>query len=213
MNKYVSELLARYPVLTPAGESVDALIKLVIDCFAGDHTLFLCGNGGSGSDADHIAGEFLKGFMQKRTPAAAEIEAFAGEFGDDGRQLAVKLQSGLRAVSLLSHPGFITAFCNDVDPEMIFAQQLYALGRPGDAVLGISTSGNAENIRQAFMVARMKGIRTVLLTGCRKGICLDLSDLAVEVPERETYRIQELHLPVYHTVCMAVEAHFFGAGK
>lgn len=210
MDRYVNDLLRRYPVLAPVEPSITALIDGVNGCFAGDNTLFLCGNGGSGADADHIAGEFLKGFLLRREANDAELKAFGDAFGDEGRAIAGKLQRGLRAISLLSHPGFITAFCNDVDPAMIYAQQLYALGRPGDMVLGISTSGNAENIRQAFMVARMRGIRTVLLTGEKKGRCLAYADLAVEVPERETYKIQELHLPIYHTLCMAVENHFFG---
>ncbi len=210
MNKYVADLINRYPVLECAGESIDRLINAVTECFESGNTLFLCGNGGSGADADHIAGEFLKGFMTLRTPPQPEIDRFADAFGDEGRAIAGKLQKGLRAVSLLSHPGFITAFCNDVDPHMIYAQQLYALAKPGDMVLGISTSGNAENIRQAFMVAKMNGVKTILLTGAKKGKCLALADLAVEAPEYETYKVQELHLPIYHTMCMAVEARFFG---
>ena len=131
-------------------------------------------------------------------------------FGEDGVLLGERLQRGLRAISLLSHPGFTSAFCNDVDPNLVFAQQLYALGTPGDILLGISTGGGAVNVRYAMMAAKLKKIKTILLTGSKHGACERYADIVIAVPETETYRIQELHLPVYHAICLAVEENMFG---
>ena len=126
--------------------------------------------------------------------------------------MAAKLQNGLRCISLLSHPAYVSAFANDVDAELVFGQQLWALGREGDALLAISTGGNAENVKRALMVAKVIGMRSILLTGNRHGCCETYADCVVAVPESETYRIQELHLPVYHFLCMAVESRMFGGG-
>ena len=189
------------------------MIDLAGDTFARGGTLFTCGNGGSAADADHICGELLKGFLQLRPLASDMQEAFGNRFGDEGRETAGKLQNGLRAVSLLSHPGFSSAFANDVDPDLVFAQQLWALARPGDLLLAISTGGNASNVRKALMAAAVKGVGTILLTGDRNGCCEKYADCVVAVPEKETYRIQELHLPIYHAFCMALEARFFGGGE
>ena len=210
MNKFVAELVRRYAALTTCAADIENAIDMISACFAGGNTLFLCGNGGSGADADHIAGELLKGFLLKREITPPELAALTERFGAEGATLGGKLQRGLRTVSLLSHPGFITAFCNDVDPAMIYAQQLYAQGRRGDVLLGISTSGNAENVRQAFMTAAFCGIKTILLTGAKSGKCVPYADLTSHAPETETYKIQELHLPIYHTMCMAIEDNFFG---
>ena len=119
------------------------------------------------------------------------------------------LQYGLRAISLLSHPALTSAFGNDVDPLLAFAQQLWALGREGDAVIGISTGGSAENICKMFIAAKAKNIRTILLTGMKNGSCREFADVVLAVPETETYKIQELHLPLYHTLCLALESSFF----
>ena len=213
MKKYLEELLVRYPVLASDRQEMESVITEVIASLEKGGTLFVCGNGGSGSDADHIAGELLKGFLSKRELSEEEKAGFEDRFGAEGRALSEELQHGLRCISLLSHPGFTTAFGNDVNPVLIFAQQLYALGRAGDVILGISTSGNAENIRRAFMVARTVGIRTVLLTGAVPGRCVPYADVVLGVPERETFKIQELHLPFYHMLCMTLEEHFFGTEK
>ncbi len=210
MQCFLDELIARYPQMTPIRPAMTRAVETVIAGFEADRTLFCCGNGGSGADADHIAGELLKGFLLRRELPDAEQRQLTDAFGEDGRALGNKLQRGLRCISLLSHPGFLTAFCNDVDADLMYAQQLYALARPGDVLLGISTSGNARNIGQAMRVAQMRGVRTILLTGAKPGSCVPLADVVVAVPETETFKIQELHLPFYHMLCMAVEAHFFG---
>ncbi len=209
MDEILASLAARYPVLEPVLPSIRQAAEMICGTFDAGHTLFVCGNGGSGADSEHIAGELLKGFMQKRHVTAEQRGALC-RFGADGEALAGALQQGLRCISLLSHPGFASAFSNDVDQKMVYAQQLFALGRPGDLLIGISTSGNAENIRQAMMVASAFGIRSILLSGARAGRCVPYADLTVAVPETETYRIQELHLPVYHALCRIAEKHAFG---
>ena len=209
MEKYFSEMVERYPVLKDVAPSVRDLAMELTELFKRGNTLFLAGNGGSAADAEHICGELLKGFKSRRELSAEDKQIFENAAGSDGAAVAGALQYGLRAVSLLSHPALTSAFGNDVDPELAFAQQLWALGRENDIVMGISTSGNAANIYKTFTVARAKNIRTVLLTGNRHGKCEQLADIVIAVPDDETYRIQELHLPIYHTLCMAVESQFF----
>ena len=181
----------------------------MIDLFRRGGTFFLAGNGGSAADAEHICGELLKGFKSKRELSPADQARFAAVGGAEGAAVGAALQYGLRSISLLSHAALQSAFGNDVDPQLAFAQQLWALGRENDIVMGISTGGNAENIYKLFITARAKNIRTVLLTGSKEGKCRDLADLVIAVPEKETYKIQELHLPLYHTLCLAVESQFF----
>lgn len=210
MEKILTELGTRYPVLVPVVPKLTAVITTAVSTIKNGGTIFTAGNGGSGADAEHIAGELLKGFLSRRPLPGTEIEKFSELFGDEGVELGRKLQCGIRCVSLLSHPGYLTAFANDVDPELVYAQQLYALGKAGDMVIGITCSGNAGNIRRTFMVARQMGIRTVLLTGGRAGKCVPYADIVVDVPETEVFKIQELHLPVYHAFCAAVEKTIFG---
>ena len=209
MEKYFDELLRRYPVLQSSIPAIREFTVALIELYRNGGTFFVGGNGGSGADAEHICGELLKGFCRKRPLDKAALEKLKKCGEADGDNIGCQLQNGLRAISLLAHPALTTAFGNDVDPDLAFAQQLWALGRPGDMVLGISTGGNASNIRKAFIAARAKGLKTVLLTGNRHGICEQYADIVIAVDEKETYRIQELHLPVYHTICLAVEAAFF----
>lgn len=205
----ISELLERYPSLKVCAESLQCLIDTTVSCYRQGGTFFVAGNGGSGADADHICGELLKGFRSRRALAAGEQERFQQLFGDDGSALAARLQGGLPAVSLLSHPGLITAYINDVEPLNIFAQQLWAQARKNDVFLAISTGGGSEDLRRALMAARVKGVKSFLLTGNRHGICEKYADVTIGVPESETYKIQELHLPVYHAFCAAVESNFW----
>jgi len=199
----------RLPELKNSLEKAELLADAMVGCFRNNGTFFVAGNGGSGADAEHICGELLKGFLRKRPLAAADQQQFQQLFGEDGAKTAAQLQGGLKAVSLLSHPALTSAFGNDVNPLLAFAQQLWALGNKGDVFLAISTSGNAENLRLALMAARVKGIKTALLTGNRHGICEKYADIVIDVPEKETYLIQEYHLPVYHAVCQMVEAQFW----
>ena len=210
MRKAVELLIERHPVLAECRDSIETMITLAEQTYERGGALFACGNGGSAADADHICGELLKGFLLKRPVSGDSRQEFESRFGAEGGEIAAKLQGGLRAISLLSHPAFLSAFANDVDPDLIFAQQLWVLGRSGDLLLAISTGGNASNVRKALMTARVKGIQSVLLTGSRHGSCEEFADCVVAVPERETFKIQELHLPIYHAFCVAVEERFFG---
>ena len=155
----------------------------------------------------------LKGFKSLRPFSAEELDKWQQLFGAEAREKASRLQKGLRAVSLLSHPGFISAFGNDVDGSLSFAQQLLSLGRKGDIFMGISTGGGAENIKYAMMAAKTIGVFSILLTGNKHGICEKYADLIIAVPESETFKIQELHLPIYHAFCLEVEDAIFGNRK
>ena len=207
-ERHIKELVSRYPVLESVAESLDKVYLALKICFVNDKTLFCAGNGGSAADAEHIVGEMMKGFLLRRPLNEVMRTSFRRQTGDD--VLADKLQMGLRCISLISHPALNTAFMNDVDPSMIFAQQLFVLGRSGDAVIGITTSGNAENICNMFKTARARSITTILLTGSRQGKCEPFADLVIHVPESETYKVQELHLPVYHCLCAMLEENFYG---
>ncbi len=208
-KKYLEELTDRYPVLEPVKDSVWQVYEILRECFESGHKLLVAGNGGSAADSEHIVGELMKGFIKRRQvpeDMAEKLEAIGGE---DGRALAHKLQGGLPAIALTNHPGLSTAFLNDVDGEMIYAQQVYGYGKEGDVFLGISTSGNAANIRYALITAKAKGMKVVGLTGKDGGSLGRQADAAVVVPEQETFKIQELHLPVYHVLCLMLEEHFF----
>ena len=202
MNKHVEDLLARRPELAPCAVDVADVCGAVIDCFERGGKLLLCGNGGSAADCEHIAGELLKGFLKKRPVPADECPSL------DEETLG-KLQMGLPVVPLTGFPAFNSAFCNDADPDLVYAQLTLALGRPGDILFCISTSGNAQNVVAAARVARSRGLAVVALTGASGGALAPLADVAVTVPADRTHLAQELHLPVYHCICAAVEEHFF----
>ena len=205
----VEKLVARRPELESAVPALRRLIAETVATFRAGGSFFVAGNGGSGADSDHICGELLKGFMQKRPLAEANKARFFELFGSEGADCAGKLQGGLRAISLLSHPGFCTAFMNDVDADLIYAQQLWALAKPGDVFLGISTGGGSKNVKAALMAAKVIGVKSFLLTGNKHGVCEKYADHVIAVDESETYLIQELHLPLYHAFCTAVEAEMF----
>ncbi len=196
MNPYVTELIKRYPQLSPGALEIERAIGVLLECYRAGGKLLLCGNGGSAADCSHIVGELLKGFLKKR-PTNSQDPVIA------------KLQEGLPAISLCGSASLFTAFCNDIDPDLVFAQQVYGLGKPGDVLLGITTSGNSSNVLKAVHVARQKQLKTIALTGGTGGQIKALSDVCIAVPEQETYKVQELHLPVYHCICAAVEAAFF----
>lgn len=207
--KCVEKLVARRPELASAVPALRLLIAETAAAFRSGGSFFVAGNGGSGADSDHICGELLKGFLSKRPLPEADRAKFSALFGGEGADMAAKLQGGLRAISLLSHPGFSSAFANDVDAELVYAQQLWALAKPGDIFLGISTGGNSKNVRAALMAAKVIGVRSFLLTGNKHGVCEKYADTVIAVDAGETYLIQELHLPLYHAFCAEVEAEMF----
>jgi len=203
MHPRIQILLENHPALSVCTGQIEAAFTALKTSYASGGKLLICGNGGSASDADHISGELLKGFQSKRPLSAEDREAV-------GPELADRLQQGLPALPLPNFTSLATAFMNDVDPQLIYAQLVMALGKPGDVLLAISTSGNAVNVGHALRVASAKGLTTLGLTGESGGTMLPLCELAIQVPSSETFRIQEYHLPVYHTLCLMLEDHFFG---
>ena len=209
-EKYVEELIERYPTLGVCREDIMSAYGILEKCYEDDHKLLIAGNGGSAADAEHIAGELMKRFMRAR-PVPADFARGLQEIdGERGPELAKNLERGLMAIPLVAHEAMTTAYINDVDGLGVFAQQLYGFGRPGDVFLGISTSGNSKNVMSATVVARAMGIPVIGLTGKDGGELAKVSDVAICVPEKETYKIQELHLPVYHCLCLMLEERFFG---
>lgn len=208
-NAFIDAFFQRHSDLVPLRAEIMTACETLIDTFENGGKLLLCGNGGSCADCDHIAGEFLKGFLLKRPAEAAFIHTMTEMYGARGAEIAGKLQQGLPAISLVTHSAAISAFENDVDPALIYAQQVLAYGRPGDVLIGISTSGGAENVAAAVMAANSLGIHTIGLTGKTGGKLAQLADLALIMPKDETYRIQEDHLAVYHLLCAVVEYEMF----
>ena len=208
-QNFINAFFDRHTDLVPLKEQILEACETLITAFENGNQLLLCGNGGSCADCDHIAGEFLKGFLLKR-PANADFQKeMAEKYGDWGTDIAGKLQQGLPTISLVTHSAAISAFENDVDPELIYAQQVLAYGKPGDVLIGISTSGGAKNVAAAVMTANTLGLHTIGLTGKTGGKLAELADLALIMPKNETYRIQEDHLAVYHLLCAVVEYEMF----
>ncbi len=206
----LQNLFSRCNELAAAEDAINKLCDEAIETLTNGGTLFLAGNGGSACDSEHLAGELLKGFCSLR-PLENDIQKkFDDAYGDEGKDIAGKLQKGLKCISLLSHPAYASAFANDVDSSLIYAQQLNALGKANDMVIGFSTSGNAENIRKLFMTARILNIKTALFTGAKYGKSEVYADIAIHAAEHETYKIQEQHLPLYHAFALILEEHFFG---
>lgn len=207
--RYLDELFRRYPALEPVREPVRGAFEILRDCFAGGHRLLAAGNGGSAADAEHIVGELMKSFVKPRPVPEGPARRLREADPVWGAKLAARLQEGLPAIALTGHPGLSTAFLNDVDGELIYAQQVWGYGREGDVLLGISTSGNAANVCAACVAAKARGMKVIELSGRDGGRMRAFADEAVIVPETETYKIQELHLPIYHALCLELEETFF----
>jgi len=205
----LNELLFRYPQLTSCKEDIENAVKMIINCYEKGGKLILCGNGGSCADCDHIVGELMKGFLKIR-PLSEEqkLEMKKNcDLVDD--ELLSKLQGGLPAISLPSITALNSAFCNDVDPELMYAQPLMSLANKNDILIGLSTSGNSKNVYGAVKVAKALGIKVIGLTGATGGKFKGVADICIKAPETETFKIQELHLPIYHYLCAAIEEHFW----
>lgn len=203
-------LYERFPELVPERVSIESTILTITEMYQNNGKLLLCGNGGSAADCDHIAGELLKSFTAKRKMTDAEAASFQKALGADAEQFVAHLQRGVPAISLAAQAGVFTAYCNDVEPSMVYAQLTFALGRTKDVLFVISTSGNSANVVNAVMAAKALGIRTVGLTGRTGGKLHALCDLTICAPASETYRVQEYHLPIYHHICLQVERLLFG---
>lgn len=210
LEKHIDLLIERYPKLKSCRNSIIDAYFIMEECYEHDGKLLIAGNGGSAADSEHIAGELMKRFKTPR-PVSAEFAAKLKEIDPiRGENLSQNLECGLMAIPLVAHEALSTAYINDVDGLGVFAQQLFGFGRKGDVFLGISTSGNSKNVLSATVVARALGIKIIGLTGENGGELSQVSDVAVKVPETETYMIQELHLPVYHCWCLMLEEKFFG---
>lgn len=201
-------LLARRPELTACAEQIEAAREALISVFSRGGRLLLCGNGGSAADCEHIAGELLKGF-EKARPLPEELRARLAAQGPEGERLAARLQRALPAFALTTHTSFATAFANDVEPRMVFAQLVQALGGPGDGLLAITTSGGSENVLLAARTARAVGMAVIGLTGGRGGALAALCDVCIAAPGHGTAEIQESHQAIYHHLCREIETHFF----
>jgi D-sedoheptulose 7-phosphate isomerase len=209
MNEVLDKLFINYPQLVEIKKDIVLAYEEIINCYSNGGKLLLCGNGGSAADCEHIVGELLKGFTLKRTLPEELRKKFMAAGGEEN--FIDNLQGSLPAISLTSHVALSTAFLNDVNPHFVFAQQLYGLGNKGDVLIAMSTSGNAKNVINAVIVAKVKGIKVIALTGQDGGSVAKMCDVAIRVSALETYRIQEYHLPIYHALCEMVEKYFFSS--
>ncbi|MBQ1241198.1 MAG: SIS domain-containing protein [Lachnospiraceae bacterium] len=205
----LNELITRYPLLESIRDEIERAYNTIVECYEHDGKVLIVGNGGSAADAEHIVGELMKGFVKNRTVSAEMQKALLELDPERGAGLIKNLQGGLPAICLNAHTSLNTAFANDKDPVMSYAQQVNGYGKPGDVFIGISTSGNAENVMYAAITAKAKGLKVIALTGKNGGKLAKVSDVAMIVPEKETYKIQEYHLPIYHVLCLMLEDHFF----
>ena len=207
-KKIYNELFERYPALTDIKESILNAFELIKSTYQNGGSLYCGGNGGSASDCEHIVGELLKSFKKHRAVDEKTASSLLN-YGEDGEYLLSKLEGSLPTMSLISQTGILTAFANDKSWDTAIAQQLYGLGKQGDCLVVLSTSGNSKNCVYAVMVARAKGIKTIAFTGKTGGKLKELCDKTICIPEVETYKVQELHLPVYHCLCAMLEEEFF----
>jgi D-sedoheptulose 7-phosphate isomerase len=203
-EKILNDLTVRYPALSVCKTDIGEAYSVLEKCFLSDNRLYICGNGGSAADALHIVGELVKPFVLNRKLDKSFIERV------DDAELISNLHGALSAIALVENAPLITAITNDCNSEYVFAQQVYAYAREGDCVLGISTSGNSKNVIHAINTAKGRGAFTLGLTGRDGGEMCSLCDVCICVPETETYKVQELHLPVYHALCLMLEQRFFG---
>lgn len=212
MKNYIqlNELVERYPQLMPVKENIGKAADSLIRCYLNGDKVLVCGNGGSSSDSDHIVGELMKGFEQKRNLVEKVRNELLHKGGERGKYLAEKLQQGLPAISLSAHSGLISAIANDTDADLIFAQQVIGYGNEGDVLLALSTSGNSQNILDAIITGKAKGLTVIGMTGETGGKMASLCDILINVPGKSTAQVQELHLPVYHVLCLIVETALFG---
>jgi D-sedoheptulose 7-phosphate isomerase len=207
---HLDQLIERYPQLIVCREEIIEAYEILEYAYNHGRKLLVSGNGGSASDSEHIVGELMKEFRLKRKVYANQAESLRQIDMEMGKVLAEDLQGALPAICLTGHSALSTAFMNDSNSDLIFAQQVNGYGKPGDVYLGISTSGNSKNVLYAAITAKSKGLKVIGLTGAKGNKLMTFADVCIRVPELETYKIQELHLPVYHCLCLMLEEKFFG---
>ena len=208
--KHIEVLVNRYPVLNSVKDEIVEAYFLLVESYKNEGKLLIAGNGGSAADAEHIVGELMKGFKLPRKLNENFTDKLISENEELGTVLAESLQGALPAIALDGHPALSTAYMNDCEPLLCFAQQVNGYGKAGEVFLGISTSGNSKNILYAATTAHAKGMKVIGLTGAKDSKLTQMSDVCIKVPQTETYMIQELHLPVYHCLCLMLEDEFFG---
>lgn len=208
--KHIEVLVNRYPVLNSVKDEIVEAYFLLVESYKNEGKLLIAGNGGSAADAEHIVGELMKGFKLPRKLNENFTDKLISENEELGTVLAESLQGALPAIALDGHPALSTAYMNDCEPLLCFAQQVNGYGKAGDVFLGISTGGNSKNILYAATTAHAKGMKVIGLTGAKDSKLTQMSDVCIKVPQTETYMIQELHLPVYHCLCLMLEDEFFG---
>lgn len=209
LMRHIDLLVERYPSLESARNDIVAAYLLLEESYENGGKLLVAGNGGSAADAEHIVGELMKGFKLPRKPEADFAEKLVEENQELGSVLAENLQGALPAIALDGHPALSTAYMNDCEPLLCFAQQVNGYGKSGDVFLGISTSGNSKNVLYAATTAHAKGMKVIGLTGAKDSKLKEMSDVCIKAPQTETYMIQELHLPIYHCLCLMLEDKFF----
>ncbi|MBQ3603558.1 MAG: SIS domain-containing protein [Clostridia bacterium] len=197
------QLLQRYPVLESCKTKIYFSYKMLADCYKNGGKVLVCGNGGSAADADHIVGELMKGFLLKRKITASAVN------GDD--EILSRLQGALPAISLNAHSALFSAFSNDLEFTDVYAQQVYGYGRKGDVLIALSTSGNSKSVVNAVRAAAAAGVESIGITGGKDSLMTEKCSICIKLPETETFKIQELTLPVYHCLCAMLEADFFEA--
>lgn len=208
--QHINVLIDRYPKLISCKEEIVNAYELLEKAYSNNRKLLVSGNGGSASDSEHIVGELMKEFRLKRKVYADQADNLRQIDSEMGTVLAENLQGALPAICLTGHSALTTAFMNDANADLIFAQQVNGYGKAGDVYLGISTSGNSKNVLYAAITAKSKGLKVIGLTGAKDNKLMKFADVCIRVPETETYKIQELHLPVYHCLCLMLEDRFFG---
>ena len=208
-NNHLPRLLDRHPILKPCADDLTAALGILIAAYKAGNKLLVCGNGGSAADSEHIVAELMKGFLKRRPISALHAAQLEETDQVLGKAIGARLQGTLPAISLVSQVSLTSAIANDTGFDMIFAQQVYGFGRPGDVLLGISTSGNSKDVVNAVIVAKAFELKTVILTGRAGGALAPMVDVAIKVPADSVAEIQELHLPVYHWLSTELEETFF----
>ena len=205
----MNDIFERYDNLEICRDDMERGVRMMCETYYKGGKILVCGNGGSCADSEHIVGELMKSFVLPRNIPQSDAERLENLLGDDAELFKNNLQRGIPAFSLCSQSGVMTAYNNDVNADLVYAQLLYASAKKEDLLIGISTSGNSANIVNAISVAKAVGTKTVAMTGEKESKLMDLCDVTINVPACETYKVQEYHLPVYHYLCAAVEKHFF----
>lgn len=206
----LEDLVRRYPILESCYADVCLAVEMLITCYKTGHKILVCGNGGSAADSEHIVGELMKGFILPRKLDVLLQDKIKNKFPKTAEYLSENLQGALPAISLVNQTALNTAFANDQAADLVFAQQILGLGKGGDILLAISTSGNSQNVLYAAQIAIVKGIKIIGLTGKSGGDLEKLADSCIMAPTEETYQVQEYHLPIYHAICLALEEEIFG---